>query len=30
MLMYAGVDWFDPSLAKKSMTLMAEKVIPNL
>tara|TARA_B100001250_G_scaffold398616_1_gene407078 strand:- start:768 stop:1838 length:1071 start_codon:yes stop_codon:yes gene_type:complete len=30
MLMYAGVDWLDPSLAKKSMTLMAEKVIPNL
>ena len=30
MLMYAGVDWLDPSLAKKSMSLMAEKVNPHL
>ena len=30
MLMYAGVDWLDPSLAKKSMCLMAEKVNPHL
>ena len=30
MLMYAGVDWLDPAIAKKSMTLMAEKVNPYL
>ena len=30
MLMYAGVDWLDPIIAKKSMTLMAEKVNPFL
>ena len=30
MLMYAGVDWLDPVIAKKSMTLMAEKVNPFL
>ena len=27
-LLYAGVDWKDPALARRSMTLMAEKVIP--
>jgi alkanesulfonate monooxygenase SsuD/methylene tetrahydromethanopterin reductase-like flavin-dependent oxidoreductase (luciferase family) len=27
-LLYAGVDWKDPVLARRSMTLMAEKVIP--
>ena len=30
MLMYAGGDWLDPAIAKKSMTLMAEKVNPYL
>ena len=30
MLMYAGVDWLDPEIAKKSMVLMAEKVNPSL
>jgi alkanesulfonate monooxygenase SsuD/methylene tetrahydromethanopterin reductase-like flavin-dependent oxidoreductase (luciferase family) len=28
-LLYAGVDWKDRSLARNSMQLMAEKVIPN-
>jgi alkanesulfonate monooxygenase SsuD/methylene tetrahydromethanopterin reductase-like flavin-dependent oxidoreductase (luciferase family) len=27
-LLYAGVDWKDPALARRSMRLMAEKVIP--
>ena len=27
-LLYAGVDWKDRSLARGSMTLMAEKVLP--
>ena len=27
-LLYAGVDWKDPALARQSMTLMAEKVAP--
>jgi hypothetical protein len=27
-LLYAGHDWLDPDLAKRSMTLMAEKVMP--
>jgi alkanesulfonate monooxygenase SsuD/methylene tetrahydromethanopterin reductase-like flavin-dependent oxidoreductase (luciferase family) len=27
-LVYAGMDWVDPALAKRSMTLMAEQVIP--
>jgi alkanesulfonate monooxygenase SsuD/methylene tetrahydromethanopterin reductase-like flavin-dependent oxidoreductase (luciferase family) len=27
-LLYAGHDWLDPKLAKRSMTLMAEKVMP--
>ena len=27
-LMYAGVDWTDPQLARRSMQLMAEKVVP--
>jgi alkanesulfonate monooxygenase SsuD/methylene tetrahydromethanopterin reductase-like flavin-dependent oxidoreductase (luciferase family) len=29
-LLYAGVDWKDPTLAKQSMVLMAEKVMPQL
>ena len=27
-MLYAGHDWRDPALAKRSMTLMAEKVLP--
>ena len=27
-LLYAGVDWTDRALARNSMTLMAEKVLP--
>jgi alkanesulfonate monooxygenase SsuD/methylene tetrahydromethanopterin reductase-like flavin-dependent oxidoreductase (luciferase family) len=27
-LVYAGLDWVDPSLARRSMELMAEKVMP--
>jgi alkanesulfonate monooxygenase SsuD/methylene tetrahydromethanopterin reductase-like flavin-dependent oxidoreductase (luciferase family) len=27
-LLYAGKDWQDPALARRSMTLMAEKVLP--
>lgn len=27
---YAGMDWVDGDLAKKSMTLMAEKVMPKV
>jgi hypothetical protein len=27
-LLYAGKDWHDPSLARRSMQLMAEKVMP--
>lgn len=27
-LLYAGIDWKDPALARDSMTLMAEKVLP--
>ena len=27
-MLYAGVDWTDRALARKSMTLMAEKVVP--
>ncbi len=30
MALRAGVDWLDPALAKKSMSLMAEKVNPHL
>ncbi len=29
-LVYAGMDWVDPRLAKRSMELMAEKVMPQL
>jgi alkanesulfonate monooxygenase SsuD/methylene tetrahydromethanopterin reductase-like flavin-dependent oxidoreductase (luciferase family) len=29
-LLYAGKDWADPALARRSMVLLAEKVIPNL
>jgi alkanesulfonate monooxygenase SsuD/methylene tetrahydromethanopterin reductase-like flavin-dependent oxidoreductase (luciferase family) len=29
-MLYAGVDWTDRTLARKSMTLMAEKVVPLL
>ena len=29
-LLYAGKDWRDPALAKRSMTLLAEKVLPKV
>jgi alkanesulfonate monooxygenase SsuD/methylene tetrahydromethanopterin reductase-like flavin-dependent oxidoreductase (luciferase family) len=29
-LLYAGKDWTDPGLARRSMVLLAEKVIPNV
>ena len=29
-LLYAGKDWLDPALARRSMVLLAEKVIPNM
>ena len=29
-IVYAGVDWADPALEKKSMTLMAEQVLPRV
>jgi alkanesulfonate monooxygenase SsuD/methylene tetrahydromethanopterin reductase-like flavin-dependent oxidoreductase (luciferase family) len=29
-LLYAGKDWRDPRLAKRSMTLLAEKVLPKV
>ena len=29
-LLYAGKDWRSPSLARRSMQLMAEKVMPQL
>lgn len=29
-LLYAGHDWMDPDLAKRSMTLMAEEVMPRV
>jgi hypothetical protein len=29
-LVYAGLDWVDPALAKRSMQLMAEQVIPRV
>lgn len=29
-LVYAGMDWVDPALAKKSMRLMAEQVMPRV
>ena len=29
-LLYAGKDWRDPELGKRSMTLLAEKVLPKI
>ena len=29
-LVYAGMDWVDPQLAKRSMQLMAEQVMPRV
>ena len=29
-LVYAGMDWVDPALAKRSMQLMAEQVMPRV
>lgn len=29
-LVYAGMDWVDPDLAKRSMELMAEEVMPQV
>jgi alkanesulfonate monooxygenase SsuD/methylene tetrahydromethanopterin reductase-like flavin-dependent oxidoreductase (luciferase family) len=29
-IVYAGMDWVDPALAKRSMVLMAEKVMPKI
>jgi alkanesulfonate monooxygenase SsuD/methylene tetrahydromethanopterin reductase-like flavin-dependent oxidoreductase (luciferase family) len=29
-LLYAGKDWLDPALARRSMVLLAEKVAPRL
>jgi hypothetical protein len=29
-LVYAGLDWVDPALAKRSMQLMAEQVMPRV
>lgn len=29
-IVYAGMDWADPALAKRSMTLMAEQVMPRV
>jgi hypothetical protein len=29
-LVYAGMDWVDPVLAKRSMVLMAEEVMPRV
>jgi hypothetical protein len=29
-LVYAGMDWADPALAKRSMQLMAEEVMPRV
>ena len=29
-LVYAGMDWVDPVLAKRSMQLMAEQVMPRV
>jgi alkanesulfonate monooxygenase SsuD/methylene tetrahydromethanopterin reductase-like flavin-dependent oxidoreductase (luciferase family) len=29
-LVYAGLDWVDPSLARRSMELMAEDVMPRI
>ena len=29
-IVYAGMDWVDPALAKRSMELMAEQVMPRV
>jgi hypothetical protein len=29
-IVYAGMDWADPALAKRSMQLMAEQVLPRV
>jgi hypothetical protein len=29
-LLYAGKDWKDPALGKRSMVLFAEKVLPKI
>ena len=29
-IVYAGMDWVDPTLAKRSMELMAEQVLPRV
>ena len=29
-LVYAGLDWVDPALARRSMELMAEQVMPRV
>src|SRR3569833_3088025 len=29
-IVYAGMDWVDPALAKRSMQLMAEQVMPRV
>jgi alkanesulfonate monooxygenase SsuD/methylene tetrahydromethanopterin reductase-like flavin-dependent oxidoreductase (luciferase family) len=29
-IVYAGMDWVDPALAKRSMQLMAEEVMPRV
>jgi hypothetical protein len=29
-IVYAGMDWVDPALAKRSMQLTAEEVIPRV
>ena len=29
-LVYAGMDWVDPALAKRSMQLLAEQVLPRV
>jgi hypothetical protein len=29
-LVYAGMDWADPALARRSMQLMAEEVMPRV
>jgi hypothetical protein len=29
-LVYAGMDWVDPALSKRSMQLMAEQVMPRV
>jgi hypothetical protein len=29
-LVYAGMDWVDPALAKRSLQLMAEEVMPRV